>query len=137
MGHTYGMNHRLNSAIHLISACYWAFGTTLGTLFGPAPFRSSVGFRVWVIAGIGLIAGDLFAAAKQWRGSSHGQIFSIAVHFGVTTFIVALITFEFLQARPNSFLAWLKADNYWFIVALALVRVCAGATLLVHNKDRR
>lgn len=130
------MPHRLNSAIHLISACYWGFGTTLGALFGPAPFRSSAGFHVWLGAGVGLVTIDLLAAAKQWGGSTHGRNLSIALHFGIATLIVALITFEFLQTRSNSFLAWFKGDNYWFISALALVRVCAGAVLL-DSKDRR
>lgn len=131
------MNHRLNSAIHFISGCYWAFGTTLGWLFGPAPFRSSLGFRSWVGAGIGLLTLDLVAAVKQWRSSTDGRSLSIALHFGVGTFVVALITFEFLQARPKSFLGWFMTDNYWFIAAVAFFRVCVGAALLLGNKDRR
>lgn len=130
------MYHRLNSVIHLLSGCYWAIGTTLGGLFGPAPFHSSREFRLWVSAGIGLVGGDLLAAAQQWRGATCGRILSIMLHFGVATLIVALITFEFLQTEPGSFLAWFKADNYWFIAALALVRACAGAALLLGNKDR-
>lgn len=130
------MNHRLNSVIHLISAGYWAIGTALSALFGPAPFRSSLGFRAWVSAGIGLITLDLLAAAEQWRGPTAGRILSIVLHFGVAILIIALITYEFLQTQPRSLLAWFKADNYWFIVALALVRISAGVGLLVSNKDR-
>lgn len=131
------MNHRLNSAIHLISACYWALGTILGALFGPAPFRSSLGFRSWVGTGIGLIALDLVAGAKQWCPPTGGRILSIALHFGVATLIVALMTFEFLQAQPKSFLAWFRAENYWFIAALALIRLSAGAALLPGFKEPR
>lgn len=84
-----------------------------------------------------MIVLDLLAGAKQWRNPANGRHLSIALHFGIATLIVSLVTFEFLQAQPKSFLAWFKADNYWFIAALALVRVCSGAALLLHSKDRR
>jgi hypothetical protein len=128
------MHHRINSILHLVSACYWALGTILGWLFGPAPFRSTLGFRLWVSAGIGWFAIDLLAAVKQWRG--RGRLLSIVLHFGVAILVVSLITFEFMRAQPRSFFAWFNADNYWFIAGLALARVFAGAALLVSNGDR-
>ena len=78
---------------------------------------------------------DLLAGGKQWRNPANGRNLSIALHFCIGTLIIALVTFEFLQAQPTSFVAWFKAESYWFITALALVRLCAGAALLVRDKD--
>jgi hypothetical protein len=129
------MNHRVNSAIHLVSAFYWALGTAVGFLFGPYPFASIVGFRLWVSAGIGLIAVDLIAGVKQWRNPASGRVLSVMLHLAVAIFIVSLITFEYLQAKPKSFLAWFIGDNYWFVAALALVRLWMGNALLFGKEE--
>lgn len=129
------MCHRVNSAIHLLSALYWTLGTALGVLFGPYPFYSTLGFRVWVSAGIGLIVVDLLAGIRQWRSPAAGRVLSTVLHLAVTILIVALITFEYLQAKPRSFLAWFKAGDYSFVAALALVRLGIGTALLLGNKD--
>ncbi|SRR5581483_805157 len=124
------MTHRLNSAMHFGSAIYWALGTAVVSLFGPYPFSSIVGFRLWVGAGIGLITVDLIAAVKQWRNPASGRVFSVVLHLAVAIFIVSLVTFEYLQAKPNSFLAWFQGGNYWFVAALALARLWMGNVLL-------
>ncbi len=129
------MNHRVNSIIHLVSAFYWALGTALVALFGPYPFYSIFGFRLWVSAGIGLVVIDLLAGVKQWRSPAAGRVLSIVLHLAVTIFIVSLMTFEYLQAKPKSLFVWLKADNYWFVAALGLVRLWIGTALLLANKD--
>jgi predicted branched-subunit amino acid permease len=129
------MSHRVNSAIHLLSALYWTLGTALGVLFGPYPFCSTLGFRVWVSAGIGLIVADLLTGVKQWRSPAAGRVLSTVLHLVVTTLIVSLITFEYLQAQPKSFLVWFRAGDYSFVAALALVRLAIGTTLLLGNED--
>ena len=129
------MKHRVNSAIHLLSALYWTLGTALGVLFGPYPFHSIVGFRVWVSAGIGLIVVDLLAGIRQWRSPAAGRVLITVLHLAVTILIVALVTFEYLQAQPKSFLVWFKAGDYSFVAALALVRLGIGTALLLGNKD--
>ena len=129
------MNHRLNSAVHFGSAIYWAFGTAVGFLFGPYPFASIVGFRLWVSAGIGLIGVDLIAGVKQWRKPASGRVLSAMLHLAMAIFIVSLMTFEYLQAKPKSFLAWLIGDNYWFVAALALVRLWTGNALLFGKEE--
>lgn len=129
------MNHRLNSAMHFGSAIYWALGTGVVFRLGPYPFSSIVGFRVWVSAGIGLILVDLLAAIKQWRNPASGRVLSIVLHLAVAIFIVSLITFEYLQAKPKSFLAWFQAGNYWFVAAMALVRLWLGNALLFAKEE--
>ena len=129
------MNHRVNSVIHLVSALYWTLGTGLGVLFGPYPFHSVFGFRVWVSAGIGLIMVDLVAGVKQWRSPGAGRVLSTVLHLAVTILIVSLLTFEYLQAQPKSFLVWFKAGDYSFVAVLALVRLGIGTALLLDNKD--
>jgi len=129
------MNHRWNSAIHFVSAIYWALGTAVGFLFGPYPFSSTVGFRLWVSAGIGLIMVDLFAGINQWGSSTTGRVFSTVLHLAVTILIVAIMTFEYLQAHPKSFLVWFRAGDYSFVAVLALVRLGIGTALLLGNKD--
>ena len=129
------MHHRTNSVIHLVSAFYWALGTVLGALFSAVPFYSLLGFRVWVSTGIGLLGVDLLAGVKQWRSPFSGRALSIMLHFGVTILIVSLMTFEYLQAEPESFLTWFRTNNYWFVAALALVRIWIGTALLLGNKD--
>lgn len=129
------MNHRVNSVIHLVSAAYWTLGTALGALFGPYPFHSLLGFRLWVSVGIGLIVVDLLAGVKQWRSPAAGRVLSIVLHLAVTILIVSLMTFEYLQAQPKSFLVWFKAGDYSFVAVLALVRLGIGTALLLDNKD--
>jgi hypothetical protein len=129
------MHHRVNSTIHLVSALYWALGTALGIFVGLAPFFSPQAFRVWISAGIGLAGLDLLAGAKQWRSPTKGRVLSIVLHLVVSILIVSLVTFEYLQAKPKSFPVWFRRDNYWFVAALALVRLCVGNALLLGNKD--
>jgi predicted membrane channel-forming protein YqfA (hemolysin III family) len=131
------MNHRVNSAIHLVSAFYWAVGTALGALFSAVPFYSLLGFRVFVSTGIGLLGVDLLAAVKQWRSPAAGRILSVVLHFAVTILIISLMTFEYLQAKPKPFFTWFRTDNYWFVAALALVRLWIGTALLLGNEDTR
>lgn len=129
------MNHRRNSAIHFVSAIYWALGTAVVAAFGPYPFSSIVGFRLWVGTGIGLITVDLLAAVKQWRTPASGRVLSVVLHLGVAIFIVSLMTFEYLQARPKSSLAWFREGNYWFVAALALVRLWMGNVVLFAKEE--
>jgi hypothetical protein len=129
------MQHRVNSTIHLASAFYLALGSALALFVGLASLFSSPDFRVWVSAGFGLAGLDLLAGVKQWRSPSGGRVLSIVLHLVVATLIVSLVTFEYLQAKPKSFLVWFRTDNYWFVAALALVRVCVGNALLLGNKD--
>ena len=129
------MHHRVNSVIHLVSASYWALGTALGVLFSAVPFYSLLGFRVWVSTGSGLLGVDLLAGVKQWRSPISGRALSIMLHFSVTILIVSLMTFEYLQAEPESFLIWFRTNNYWFVAVLAIVRLWVGNTLLFDKKD--
>lgn len=129
------MNHRLNSAIHLVSACYWTAATMIGFLLGSYPSHSLLEFRGWVIAGLGLAGVDLLAAVKQWRSEAAGRVLSIVLHFAVAVLVTALITFEYVQTGPKSFVKWFRMDNYSFIAGLAIVRLCSGNALLLGNKD--
>ena len=127
------MHHRVNSVIHLASASYWALA--LGVLSSVAPFYSLLGFPVWAGTGVGLLGIDLLAGVKQWRSPFSGRVFSIMLHFSVAILIVSLITFEYLQAEPESFLVWFRTNDYWFVAVLAIVRLWAGNALLFGNKD--
>lgn len=129
------MNHRINSIIHSLSACYWALATALAFLVGPHPAYSVPQFRLCVSSGVALIGLDLLAGLKQWRSAATGRLFSIVLHLGVTIFVVSLMTFEFLQTQPKSFFVWFKADDYWFLAALGFVRVLIGTALLLGNKE--
>ena len=130
------MNHRVNSVLHLFSACYWALATALAFLIGPHP-SSLPQFRIWVTGGIVLIGFDVLAGVKQWRSGTSGRTLSVLLHFVVTIFVVSLMTFEFLQVQPKSFRAWFKADDYWFLTALGSVRLLIGTALLVGDEGNR
>ena len=130
------MSHRVNSAIHLVSAGYWAFATLLGALIGPYPFKSLLQFRVWVLGGVVLILADLAAGITQWRSEDAGRVLSIVLHFGVALLVTSLMTFEYLQTGSKSFLNWFRNDNYWFIAGLAMVRLCIGSVVLLGNRAR-
>jgi hypothetical protein len=119
----------------LASASYWALAIAIAALFRAAPFHSLLEFRVWVSAGVGLLGVDLLAGVKQWRSPSSGRVFSMMLHFSVTILIVSLITFEYLQAEPESFLVWFRTNNYWFVTVLAIVRLGVANTLLFDHKD--
>jgi hypothetical protein len=127
------MHHRVNSVIHLASAFYWALA--LGILSSVAPFYSLLAFPVWAGTGVGLLGVDLLAGVKQWRSPLSGRVFSIMLHFSVAILIVSLITFEYWQAEPESFLVWFRTNDYWFVAVLAIVRLWAGNALLCGNKD--
>ena len=127
------MHHRVNSVIHLASASYWALA--LGILSSVAPFYSPLAFPVWAGTGVGLLGIDLLAGVKQWRSPLSGRVFSIVFHFSVAILIVSLITFEYLQAEPESFLVWFRTNDYRFVAVLAIVRLWAGNALLCGNKD--
>jgi hypothetical protein len=129
------MNRKVNSAIHLVSACYWALAAALGALIGPHPSYSPFEFRTWVSALMGLTAADLLAAVRQWKSAGVGRALSIVLHFVVAILVVSLMTFEYLQAQPRSFFTWFRVDNYWFVSALAIVRLCVGSDLLLRNED--
>ena len=126
------MDHRVNSVIHLASASYWALA--LGVL-SVAPFYSLLGFPVWGGTGVGLLGIDLLAGVKQWRSPCSGRVLSIMLHFSVAILIVSLITFEYLQAEPESFLVWFRTNDYLLVAVLAIVRLWAGNALLFGNKD--
>lgn len=128
------MHHIVNSTIHLASAFYWALGSTLAIFVGLASRFPPPEIRVWIGAGIGLAALDLLAGAKQWRSPTSGRVLSIVLHLVVSTAIVSLVTFEYVQAKPRSFLIWFSRDNYWFVAVLALVRLCVGNALLLGNR---
>ena len=127
------MHHRVNSVIHLASASYWALALCI--LSSVAPFYSLLAFPVWAGTGVGLLGVDLLAAVKQWRSPFSGRVFSIMLHFSVAILIVSLITFEYLQAEPESFLVWFRTNDYLFVAVLAIVRLWAGNALLFGNKD--
>lgn len=127
------MHHRVNSVIHLASTSYWALA--LGALSSVAPFYSLLGFPVLGGTGVGLLGIDLLAGVKQWRSPFSGRVFSIMLHFSVAILIVSLITFEYLQAEPESFVVWFRTNDYWFVAVLAIVRLWAGNALLFGNKD--
>jgi hypothetical protein len=131
------MNHRVNSVIHLVSACYWTLATALAFLLGPHPIAASIlEFRVWVNTGVVLVGVDLFAGIRQWKSAVAGRTLSIVLHLVVAIFAVSLMTFEFLQAKPTSFIVWFKADDYWFLSSLGLVRLGVGTAMLFGNKNK-
>jgi hypothetical protein len=119
----------------LASASYWALAIAIAAFFSTAPFHSLLEFPVWVSTGLGLLGIDLLAGVKQWRSPSYGRVFSMMLHFSVAILIVSLITFEYLQAEPESFLVWFRTNTYWFVTVLAVVRLWVGNTLLFDHKD--
>jgi hypothetical protein len=129
------MNHRINSGLHVLSACYWALATVLGSLVVPHPSYRPLEVRLWIGAGLALIALDLVAGVKQWRSAAGGKVLSRVLHFVVTVMVTSLITFEYLQAEPRSLLNWFRRNNYWFIIALVSVRLCTGAALLLRDNE--
>jgi hypothetical protein len=119
----------------LASASYWALAIAIAALFSAAPFHSLLEFPVWVCTGVGLLGLDLLAGVKQWRSPSSCRVFSMMLHFSVTILIISLITFEYLQAEPESFLVWFRNNNYWLVTVLAIVRLWVGNTLLFDHQE--
>jgi hypothetical protein len=62
-------------------------------------------------------------------------VLSVVLHLAVAIFIVSLMTFEYLQAKPKSFLDWLRAGDYWFVAALALMRLWMGNVVLFGKEE--
>lgn len=129
------MNHRINSSLHILSACYWALATVLGSLVAPQPSHRPLEVSLWITAGLALITLDLVAGVKQWRSAAGGKVLSIVLHFVVTVVATALITFEYLQTEPRSMLGWFRTNNYWFIIGLVSVRLGTGAAVLLSKND--
>jgi len=124
------MNHRANSALHFFSAGYCVLISLVALFIAPRPSYSPLEIGAWMGIGLILIVLDSVAGVKQWRSSVNGRALSIGLHFTVTISVTFLITFEYLQRETESLVDWFRTGNFWFVVALVLLRLWSGVGLL-------
>ena len=130
------MKERLNAILHLTSALYSSLFVVLTAHMAPLARVLRVPVRVPLIIRISATILDFSAAVAQWRKPPSGYIFSVVLHLVFTQSVVITTAFEYMESGSHSFISWFISNNYFFIVALALLRVFAGASLLPATELR-
>jgi hypothetical protein len=124
------MIEKINALLHFCSALYAVVLAGFLLVFVPRSLFSQFQFAATLVVALATIFVDATAGAKQWRKPPSGYTLSVGSHFLFATGVVAIITFEYLQSVPSSFLSWFFRNNYGFVSLLAALRLLAGGTLL-------